>query len=205
MLVINSFKNNNIDTPNITFEITDLKTKESFKIFYSDNLDLYWFLNSNKESASFEIERSDLILFQVFKELFNNLRTNKLFYFKNEFFDDELYMSHINRIKPLLYDENSKTINFKSSDLKDWTLRDGKRDYFEIIEKDNSYILTFYNEGKEKYDKCCVRINTNRSEYESLVFLFTHFYKTLKDYYQCYQISLDDYSDVIKKLEKNMN
>lgn len=208
MLKIENYKQDIKDVPNTIFKITDLKTNESFEIFYMNNLDLYWVLNSYKKKATFEIERTDLVLFRVFKELFDNLRTNKLFYYlkaKNSFFNKEShesYLKHIDkRLKPLMYDENSKTINFKSSDLKDWT-RDSKRDYFEIKENENSYTLNFYNEGTINYEKCSVRINTNRSEYENLVCLFTHFYETLKDYYQCYQISLDDYSEAIKKLEK---
>ncbi len=200
MLKIDTYKIDNRDVPKNVFKITDLKTNESFEIYYMDNLDLYWSLNSNKKIVTFEIERNDLILFCVFKELFNNLRTNKLFKHDKNLFNDE-DLNHINnRIKPLLYNDETKTINYKSFELKDWTCRDGKRDYFEIVENLNGYTLTFYDEGKEEYTECSIRMNTNRNEYESLIILFTNFYETLQDYYECYQISFDDYVEVIKKI-----
>jgi hypothetical protein len=204
MLKLTKKNNGNYDKPNTTFIITDANTEASFQISYLDNGDLYWQNNSKIEKETFVIKREYLVLYHIFKQLFIDLDTNRLFKQDKEewFYDEErekLYLKSLNDLKKLLYQQKEKQIKFKSCDLVDLNSSEKKFNYFEIKAKDKCFVLTFHNLGERK---ATIRINTNRCEYGNLVILFIEFYKRLNKYYDEYQITMDDYLEVIKPLEQ---
>lgn len=188
MLEVKKYENcNNSLMPNQSYKISNPYTNESFEIFYLDDADLCITSDSFCKEISFEIKKDDFILHNIFSELFENLKTNKIY---KEFSTSHEYLKQIDGLKPKIYDENTKTLKVFSSEPVNFKYENNDiKDHFEITEKLGSFYFKIFNKG-ENYP--IIKISL-RSEYKQLAYLFFAFYESFNKYYPYYQVSMEDY------------
>jgi len=151
--------------------ITD-KNGNSFTMLVGGNLDLYWVPENHRKNKSFEIDKSDEIVYSIFDQLFNAIKKED------------------NKYKPTLKDN---TFTFISED---WP--EDEANTLTIEKKENSFQINFIkNENTESWSfphrNCVICFCNNGSRVPEVELLFMQMFNYLA--YNCDLIeSIDDKS-----------
>jgi len=195
-------------------EITNDRKK--FTIHFGGNLDLYWsFYDYDEEYAkkkiTFEITKEDYILWELFNELYNDIRNCNIFKV------DDLEISFCNTKEELkeLFESNME-INerIKNSEVyKDiydgkqikWYSDEETENLVTISKEIDKYILEYTPGKKITYlDDYSIRFRNSGSRYSPFNIVFMEMYNKLKSgNYDFNQVHIEEYIYRQKKLTKS--
>ena len=158
-------------------------------IFYGGNLDLYWAIHSNKrklendsKSDMFVITKENYELYNLFENLYNDIKEINLFEDFEE--DKDKYRVYNQSNYHELFDEKNKTITWYS----DETAHEVSN-YLKIKKEKDCFIINFnIQEYIEGYDRdfsslyyIPIRFRNSGSRYDPFNIIFMRMYERLKE------------------------
>ena len=158
-------------------------------IFYGGNLDLYWAIHSNKrklendsKSDMFVITKENYELYNLFENLYNDIKEINLFEDFEE--DKDKYRVYNRSNYQELFDEKNKTITWYS----DETAHEVSN-YLKIKKEKDCFIINFnIQEYIEGYDRdfsslyyIPIRFRNSGSRYDPFNIIFMRMYERLKE------------------------
>lgn len=184
----------------------------SLNISFGGNLDLYFVLNGSDKQSEFVITKANYNVYKAFLNLYNNV-INCKFYEENEFMSDyERYLRE--KHKELLMLCSNYNLLVKDGVIT-WLSDDFSEEVgpsFQIIKKDDSFIIKFNRGNEEKQDlwllkhMISVRIRNSGSMYNPFNYLFMHLFRELKELdLEDRQIHIEEYvyEEKLKRMRSN--
>ena len=187
-------------------------------IFYGGNLDLYWSIQNNKRIAkenskmeSFTITKENYALYNIFNDLYNDIKEINLF---EDFVEDkDRYRLYNYSNYHELFNEKNSTITWYSDETAHEVAN-----FLKIKKEKDSFIIKFYIQDYiEGYDRdfaslysIPIRFRNSGSRYDPFNIIFMRMYEKLKNIDDIndygHQIHIEEYlykkdhSKVLKKV-----
>jgi len=197
------------------YDITFIKDKKIFKIIFGGNLDLYWYFHdneSNERSGTFEITKENYQIYNMFDELYNNIKEVKIYDLEEI---DFMFCTTINDIKEKYNEKERMNNEIKNRHSYKEIFKDGiitwkcddytheeKTNLVNIHKKDEKYIIEFIFNNKDYYSKA-IRFRNSGSYYNPFNLLFMKMFNKLQEYDpNDKQIHIEEYLYKEKKLTR---
>ena len=174
------------------YSITLKKEEKSFKIVSMGNGDFYWvFYDKNEKdindrSGSFEITKENYQIYQIFEELYDEVKNSKIF--NEESFDKERknYFQEVSNYNDLFRDGIITWVCDEIGHIENTNL-------VKIYKNEDSYTIEFLLNDKEYYGHS-IRFRNSGSYYRPYNIIFNRMFDKLKDYEdENRQIHIEEY------------